>query len=79
MLIAMLNQIEDSQPFRSPVDLEQFPDYLEVVDIPMDLCKFTGTQPVSRCCLNKVILLDAFSYLQLQCLPVRLQQLSANG
>ncbi|OQR74143.1 bromodomain and WD repeat-containing protein 3-like [Tropilaelaps mercedesae] len=37
MLIAMLNQIEDSQPFRSPVDLEQFPDYLDVVDSPMDL------------------------------------------
>ncbi|XP_022655767.1 PH-interacting protein-like isoform X2 [Varroa destructor] len=37
LLIAMLNQIEDSQPFRQPVDLDEFQDYLEVVDMPMDL------------------------------------------
>ncbi|KAL0967139.1 hypothetical protein UPYG_G00248290 [Umbra pygmaea] len=35
-LLDLLFQCEDSEPFREPVDLEQYPDYLDIVETPMD-------------------------------------------
>ncbi|XP_062870970.1 PH-interacting protein [Trichomycterus rosablanca] len=35
-LLELIFQCEDSEPFRQPVDLEEYPDYLEIVDTPMD-------------------------------------------
>ncbi|KAK3519346.1 hypothetical protein QTP70_024773 [Hemibagrus guttatus] len=35
-LLDLIFQCEDSEPFRQPVDLEEYPDYLEIVDTPMD-------------------------------------------
>ncbi|XP_018496053.1 bromodomain and WD repeat-containing protein 3 [Galendromus occidentalis] len=36
-LVALLIQQEDSEPFRAPPDLEEFPDYAELIKTPMDL------------------------------------------
>uniref|UniRef100_A0A8C1N2V8 Pleckstrin homology domain interacting protein n=1 Tax=Cyprinus carpio TaxID=7962 RepID=A0A8C1N2V8_CYPCA len=35
-LLELIFQCEDSEPFRQPVDLEEYPDYLDIVDTPMD-------------------------------------------
>ncbi|XP_068126479.1 bromodomain and WD repeat-containing protein 1 isoform X2 [Hyperolius riggenbachi] len=35
-LVDFIIECEDSQPFREPVDLEQYPDYHDVVKTPMD-------------------------------------------
>ncbi|KAM6992732.1 PH-interacting protein isoform 2-T2 [Tautogolabrus adspersus] len=35
-LLDLLFQCEDSEPFREPVDLQEYPDYLQIVDSPMD-------------------------------------------
>uniref|UniRef100_A0A673MM54 PH-interacting protein-like n=1 Tax=Sinocyclocheilus rhinocerous TaxID=307959 RepID=A0A673MM54_9TELE len=35
-LLELIFQCEDSEPFRQPVDLEEHPDYLDIVDTPMD-------------------------------------------
>ncbi|KAI4900691.1 hypothetical protein NFI96_033776, partial [Prochilodus magdalenae] len=35
-LLELIFQCEDSEPFRQPVDLEDYPDYLDIVDTPMD-------------------------------------------
>ncbi|EDS32685.1 wd-repeat protein [Culex quinquefasciatus] len=36
-LLEMIWQCDDSEPFREPVDTIQHPDYLQIVDTPMDL------------------------------------------
>ncbi|XP_063161419.1 bromodomain and WD repeat-containing protein 1 [Candoia aspera] len=36
-LVNLIFQCEDSEPFRQPVDLEQYPDYREIINTPMDL------------------------------------------
>ncbi|XP_065082304.1 PH-interacting protein [Ochlerotatus camptorhynchus] len=36
-LLEMVWQCDDSEPFREPVDTLQHPDYLQIVDTPMDL------------------------------------------
>ncbi|XP_061483645.1 bromodomain and WD repeat-containing protein 1 isoform X3 [Rhineura floridana] len=36
-LVNLIFQCEDSEPFRQPVDLDQYPDYREIIDTPMDL------------------------------------------
>lgn len=36
-LLETLNQSEDSSPFREPVNILEFPDYLQIIDHPMDL------------------------------------------
>ncbi|XP_038655222.1 PH-interacting protein isoform X1 [Scyliorhinus canicula] len=35
-LLHLIFQCEDSEPFRRPVDLFQYPDYRDIVDTPMD-------------------------------------------
>ncbi|CAN2389514.1 regulation of cell shape, partial [Pristimantis euphronides] len=35
-LVDFIIDCEDSEPFREPVDLEQFPDYKDIIKIPMD-------------------------------------------
>uniref|UniRef100_A0A8C9XP76 Pleckstrin homology domain interacting protein n=1 Tax=Sander lucioperca TaxID=283035 RepID=A0A8C9XP76_SANLU len=35
-LLDLIFQCEDSEPFREPVDLQEYPDYLQIVDSPMD-------------------------------------------
>lgn len=35
-LLELIFQCEDSEPFRQPVDLDEYPDYLDIVDTPMD-------------------------------------------
>ncbi|XP_076016231.1 PH-interacting protein isoform X2 [Genypterus blacodes] len=35
-LLDLLFQCEDSEPFREPVDLQEYPDYLQIVESPMD-------------------------------------------
>lgn len=36
-LLDLLVQCDDSAPFREPVDTLEHPDYLQIVDTPMDL------------------------------------------
>ncbi|KAJ8275266.1 hypothetical protein COCON_G00098910 [Conger conger] len=35
-LLDLIFQCEDSEPFRQPVDLHEYPDYRDIVDTPMD-------------------------------------------
>ncbi|KAJ8409680.1 hypothetical protein AAFF_G00217390 [Aldrovandia affinis] len=35
-LLDLVFQCEDSEPFRQPVDLQEYPDYRDIVDTPMD-------------------------------------------
>uniref|UniRef100_H3AV68 Bromodomain and WD repeat domain containing 1 n=1 Tax=Latimeria chalumnae TaxID=7897 RepID=H3AV68_LATCH len=35
-LLDIIFQCEDSEPFRQPVDLEEYPDYRDIIDTPMD-------------------------------------------
>uniref|UniRef100_A0A3Q3KDX8 PH-interacting protein n=1 Tax=Monopterus albus TaxID=43700 RepID=A0A3Q3KDX8_MONAL len=35
-LLDLIFQCEDSEPFREPVNLREYPDYLQIVDSPMD-------------------------------------------
>uniref|UniRef100_A0A8C2ZAK4 Pleckstrin homology domain interacting protein n=1 Tax=Cyclopterus lumpus TaxID=8103 RepID=A0A8C2ZAK4_CYCLU len=35
-LLDLIFQCEDSEPFREPVDLQEYPDYLQIVDSPVD-------------------------------------------
>ena len=36
-LLVILNQSNDSDPFREPIDILYVPDYLDTIAIPMDL------------------------------------------
>ncbi|KAK4329631.1 hypothetical protein Pmani_000034 [Petrolisthes manimaculis] len=36
-LLRSIFEMKDSMPFRYPVDLERYPDYSQVIDVPMDL------------------------------------------
>ena len=36
-LLVILNQSEDSGPFREPIDISYVPDYLDTIEHPMDL------------------------------------------
>ncbi|XP_076838375.1 bromodomain and WD repeat-containing protein 3 isoform X2 [Brachyhypopomus gauderio] len=36
-LLDYMLQCEDSEPFRQPVDRSEYPDYLDIIDTPMDL------------------------------------------
>ncbi|XP_066556404.1 PH-interacting protein isoform X2 [Amia ocellicauda] len=35
-LLDLIFQCEDSEPFRQPVDLQEYPDYRDIIDTPMD-------------------------------------------
>nr|3Q2E_A Chain A, Bromodomain and WD repeat-containing protein 1 [Homo sapiens] len=35
-LVNLIFQCEDSEPFRQPVDLVEYPDYRDIIDTPMD-------------------------------------------
>ncbi|XP_062934566.1 bromodomain and WD repeat-containing protein 1 [Cynocephalus volans] len=35
-LVNLIFQCEDSEPFRQPVDLDEYPDYRDIIDTPMD-------------------------------------------
>ncbi|XP_027626765.1 bromodomain and WD repeat-containing protein 1 isoform X3 [Tupaia chinensis] len=35
-LVSLIFQCEDSEPFRQPVDLVEYPDYRDIIDTPMD-------------------------------------------
>ncbi|CAL8313858.1 unnamed protein product, partial [Boreogadus saida] len=42
-LLELIFQCEDSEPFREPVDLHEYPDYLEIVESPMDFSTVQST------------------------------------
>ncbi|KAG7262048.1 hypothetical protein CRUP_017801 [Coryphaenoides rupestris] len=42
-LLDLIFQCEDSEPFREPVDLHEYPDYLEIVESPMDFSTVMST------------------------------------
>ncbi|KAG8011150.1 PH-interacting protein [Nibea albiflora] len=42
-LLDLIFQCEDSEPFREPVDLQEYPDYLQIVDSPMDFGTVVNT------------------------------------
>uniref|UniRef100_A0A8C5BSI3 Pleckstrin homology domain interacting protein n=1 Tax=Gadus morhua TaxID=8049 RepID=A0A8C5BSI3_GADMO len=42
-LLDLIFQCEDSEPFREPVDLHEYPDYLEIVESPMDFSTVQST------------------------------------
>uniref|UniRef100_G3PF97 Bromo domain-containing protein n=1 Tax=Gasterosteus aculeatus aculeatus TaxID=481459 RepID=G3PF97_GASAC len=42
-LLDLIFQCEDSEPFREPVDLQEYPDYLQIVDSPMDFSTVLNT------------------------------------
>ncbi|XP_029318564.1 PH-interacting protein isoform X2 [Cottoperca gobio] len=42
-LLDLIFQCEDSEPFREPVDLLEYPDYLQIVDSPMDFATVLNT------------------------------------
>ncbi|KAJ3605895.1 hypothetical protein NHX12_027938, partial [Muraenolepis orangiensis] len=42
-LLDLIFQCEDSEPFREPVDLDQYPDYTRIVESPMDFSTVLST------------------------------------
>uniref|UniRef100_A0A6Q2ZDP4 Bromo domain-containing protein n=1 Tax=Esox lucius TaxID=8010 RepID=A0A6Q2ZDP4_ESOLU len=68
-LLDLLFQCEDSEPFREPVDLEQYPDYLDIVDTPMDfgtvrslLSRGEYTSPLELCQDVRLIFSNSKAY-----------------
>ncbi|KAM3836751.1 bromodomain and WD repeat-containing protein 1 isoform 2-T2 [Vipera latastei] len=68
-LVNLIFQCEDSEPFRQPVDLEQYPDYREIIDTPMDLATVKETleaenydTPVELCKDVRLIFSNAKAY-----------------
>ncbi|XP_054829119.1 bromodomain and WD repeat-containing protein 1 isoform X2 [Eublepharis macularius] len=68
-LINLIFQCEDSEPFRQPVDLDQYPDYREIIDTPMDLGTVKETleaenydTPMELCKDIRLIFSNAKSY-----------------
>ncbi|XP_065816441.1 bromodomain and WD repeat-containing protein 3 isoform X3 [Labrus bergylta] len=68
----LLNYIfdcEDSEPFRQPVDPVNYPDYLEIIDTPMDLCTVKRAlevdgyeNPIELCKDTRLIFANAKAY-----------------
>ncbi|KAJ7320577.1 hypothetical protein JRQ81_020088 [Phrynocephalus forsythii] len=68
-LVNLIFQCEDSEPFRQPVDLDQYPDYREIIDTPMDLGTVKETleagnydTPVELCKDIRLIFSNAKAY-----------------
>ncbi|CAL1586002.1 unnamed protein product [Knipowitschia caucasica] len=68
-LLDLIFQCEDSEPFREPVDLLEYPDYLEIVDSPMDfgtvLNTLTGGKyqsPIELCKDVRQIFINSKAY-----------------
>nr|XP_056714892.1 bromodomain and WD repeat-containing protein 1 [Euleptes europaea] len=68
-LVNLIFQCEDCEPFRQPVDLDQYPDYREIIDTPMDLGTVKETleagnydTPMELCKDIRLIFSNAKSY-----------------
>uniref|UniRef100_A0A8D0H2H8 Bromo domain-containing protein n=1 Tax=Sphenodon punctatus TaxID=8508 RepID=A0A8D0H2H8_SPHPU len=68
-LVNYLFQYEDSEPFRQPVDLDQYSDYRSIIDTPMDLGTVKETleagnydSPMELCKDIRLIFSNARSY-----------------
>uniref|UniRef100_A0A8C0J5F6 Bromodomain and WD repeat domain containing 1 n=1 Tax=Chelonoidis abingdonii TaxID=106734 RepID=A0A8C0J5F6_CHEAB len=68
-LVNLIFQCEDSEPFRQPVDLDQYPDYRHIIDTPMDFGTVKETleagnydNPMELCKDIRLIFSNAKSY-----------------
>ncbi|XP_061856970.1 bromodomain and WD repeat-containing protein 1 isoform X1 [Colius striatus] len=68
-LVNLIFQCEDSEPFRQPVDLDQYPDYRHIIDTPMDFGTVKETleagnydTPMELCKDIRLIFSNAKSY-----------------
>ncbi|XP_034017957.1 PH-interacting protein [Thalassophryne amazonica] len=68
-LLDLIFQCEDSEPFREPVDLHEYPDYLQIVDSPMDfgtvlntLTKGKYQSPIDLCKDVRLIFSNSKAY-----------------
>ncbi|EMP31441.1 Bromodomain and WD repeat-containing protein 1 [Chelonia mydas] len=68
-LVNLIFQCEDSEPFRQPVDLDQYPDYRHIIDTPMDFGTVRETleagnydNPMELCKDIRLIFSNAKSY-----------------
>ncbi|XP_074852070.1 bromodomain and WD repeat-containing protein 1 isoform X2 [Carettochelys insculpta] len=68
-LLHLIFQCEDSEPFRQPVDLDQYPDYRHIIDTPMDFGTVKETleagnydTPMELCKDIRLIFSNAKSY-----------------
>ncbi|XP_078512965.1 bromodomain and WD repeat-containing protein 1 isoform X2 [Lissotriton helveticus] len=68
-LINFIFQCEDSEPFRHPVDLVEYPDYRDIIDTPMDFGTVRETleagnydSPVALCKDMRLIFSNAKAY-----------------
>uniref|UniRef100_A0A674BYD4 Pleckstrin homology domain interacting protein n=1 Tax=Salmo trutta TaxID=8032 RepID=A0A674BYD4_SALTR len=85
-LIDLLFQCEDSEPFRQPVDLEQYPDYLDIVDTPMDFGTVRGmlrsgeyASPLELCQDVRLIFSNSKAYTPSKKSRVRRKRVSSRG
>ncbi|XP_027271484.1 bromodomain and WD repeat-containing protein 1 isoform X2 [Cricetulus griseus] len=68
-LLILIFQCEDSEPFRQPVDLVEYPDYRDIIDTPMDFGTVRETleagnydSPVEFCKDIRLIFSNAKAY-----------------
>ncbi|XP_066508163.1 bromodomain and WD repeat-containing protein 3-like isoform X1 [Hoplias malabaricus] len=68
-LLDYMFQCEDSEPFRQPVDQNEYPDYLDIIDTPMDLETVRKTleedryeNPTDLCKDTRLIFANAKAY-----------------
>ncbi|XP_032401579.1 bromodomain and WD repeat-containing protein 3-like isoform X2 [Xiphophorus hellerii] len=68
-LVNYIFECEDSEPFRQPVDPENYPDYLDIIDTPMDFGTVKRTlgedryeNPIELCKDTRLIFANAKAY-----------------
>ncbi|KAM4742969.1 bromodomain and WD repeat-containing protein 3 [Anableps anableps] len=68
-LVNYIFDCEDSEPFRQPVDPENYPDYLDIIDTPMDFGTVKRTleedryeNPIELCKDTRLIFANAKAY-----------------
>ncbi|XP_048458714.1 bromodomain and WD repeat-containing protein 3-like isoform X1 [Rhincodon typus] len=68
-LLEILFQCEDSEPFRNPVDLTEYPDYRDIIHTPMDLATIKNAlemenyeSPIELCKDVRLIFSNAKAY-----------------